>query len=107
LQDVTPYTLIYRYQTIRLASENTRDLNVHRCENITDKQIICSVHGVTVFWDVTPCIVFGSDERFGETFCPTLPVKDGGRIPICPKTRKKKVMHFSSTFPFIPSGSGY
>jgi hypothetical protein len=70
-------------------------------------QIICSVHGVTVFWDVTPCILFGSDERFGGIFCPTLPVKDGGRIPTCPKTRKKEVMHFSTTFLFISSSSAY
>jgi hypothetical protein len=61
-------------------------------------EVICSVHGITVFWDVTLCILFGSDKRFGGTFCPNLPVKDGGRIPICPTTRKKEVTHF---FPHI------
>jgi hypothetical protein len=64
-------------------------------------EIICSVHGVTIFWDVTACILFGSDERFGGTFCPNLVVKDGDRIPICLTTRKKAVMHFSFTFLFI------
>jgi hypothetical protein len=105
LRDVTPCTLIYRYQTIWRRVGEYRDLNVHCCENITihtDMEIICSVHGVTVFCDVTPCILFGSDERFGGTFCPNLPVKDGGRTPICPTTRKKEGMRFSPTFLFIP-----
>ena len=101
MQDVTPCTLIYRYQTTWRRVGEYRNLNVHRFENITihrDMEIIFSVHGVTVFWDVTPCILFGSDERFGGTFCPSLPVKDGGRIPMCLTTRKEEVMHF---FPHI------
>jgi hypothetical protein len=65
-------------------------------------EIICSVLGITVFWDVTLCILFGSDKRFGGTFCPNLLVKGGGKIPICRTTREKEDMHFSSTFLFIP-----
>jgi hypothetical protein len=89
---------MYRYQTIRRRVGEYRDLNVHRCENIiflTDMAVTCSVLSVTVCWNVTLCIQVGSDERFRGTFCPNLPVKDGGTIPICLTTRKKEIMHFS------------
>ena len=101
---VTPCTLVYRYQTIRRRVGECRVPNVHRCENITfhtDIEIICSVLGVTVFWDVTPCL-FGSYDHIRGIFCLNLPVRGGGRISPSALPRKKRKLrsflpHFYSS----------